>query len=77
MLDIKKLETEIATLSDSDQMLVIDFIQLLKQRQLKNTENSSSLDLEHEPFVGMWAGREEMQDSGAWVRQIRKEQWGH
>lgn len=31
--------------------------------------------IEHEPFVGMWRDREEMSDSTAWVREVRKKHW--
>ena len=42
-------------------------------------KRASSIDLSNAdfaalPFFGMWADREEMSDSGAWVRRER-EQW--
>jgi Arc/MetJ family transcription regulator len=33
-------------------------------------------DLEQDPVVGMWADRQEMRDSSAWVRELRQQQWG-
>ncbi len=30
---------------------------------------------ENDPFVGMWKDREDMQDSVAWVMQLRRQQW--
>ena len=33
------------------------------------------LDLENSPFVGMWKDRPELEDSTAWVRQVREQQW--
>lgn len=31
--------------------------------------------IEGEPFVGMWKDREDMQDSTAWVRDLRRKEW--
>ena len=31
--------------------------------------------LSQEPFVGTWDDREEMTDSSAWVRQVRRQEW--
>jgi hypothetical protein len=36
------------------------------------TQRSSFKD---EPFFGIWADRDDMKDSVAWVRNIRREQW--
>jgi hypothetical protein len=30
-----------------------------------------------EPFIGMWRDRDEMQDSTAYVRELRKREWEH
>lgn len=32
-------------------------------------------DISKESFVGMWEGREDMQDSTTWVRDIRHTHW--
>jgi len=34
------------------------------------------LNLDNQPFVGMWNDREDMQDSSQWVRNLRQQQWG-
>jgi len=34
------------------------------------------LNLDNQPFVGMWSDREDMQDSRQWVRHLRQQQWG-
>ena len=31
--------------------------------------------LADEPFVGMWADRDDMQDSSRWVRDLRSREW--
>ncbi len=33
------------------------------------------LDLDNEPFVGMWKDREEMANSTQWVRSLRQQEW--
>ena len=32
-------------------------------------------DVETEEFFGIWRGREDLEDSGAWVRELRKREW--
>ncbi|MBI2941726.1 MAG: antitoxin family protein [Chloroflexi bacterium] len=39
-------------------------------------QTGQSQDLADLPFFGMWAGREDMADSVAWVRRQRQ-QWQH
>jgi len=34
-----------------------------------------SIPLGEEPCFGMWADREDMDDSTAWVRQLRAQKW--
>lgn len=36
---------------------------------------SSYLELENEPFIGMWQNQEEMEDSNQWVRHLRQQEW--
>ncbi len=38
-------------------------------------QQSRPLDLEGLAFVGMWKDRPELEDSTAWVRQLREQQW--
>lgn len=35
----------------------------------------SFISIKDDPGVGMWKDREDLQDSSAWVRQIRKQEW--
>ena len=37
----------------------------------QNTDSNESEDFANQPFFGMWADREEMRDSVAWVRKQR------
>lgn len=36
---------------------------------------SRQFSLKNQPFVGMWSDREQMTDSAAWVRRLRRKQW--
>lgn len=35
----------------------------------------SFISIKDDPCVGMWKDREDLQDSSAWVRQMRKQEW--
>ena len=53
---------------------VADFIAFLQQRDRppKPSQQSPQVDLQTDPFIGMWKDREDMQDSTQWVRTIRQ-----
>jgi hypothetical protein len=38
-------------------------------------ERLDKVPLREDPAVGMWADREDMQDSAAWVRKLRQSEW--
>jgi hypothetical protein len=70
---------EIASLPPEAQKQVIDFIAFLKTRYptpqvAKKTRRTLLTD---EPFIGMWQNRDDMQDSTAWVRDLRHREWEH
>lgn len=68
---------EIASLPDEARRRIENYISYMKGRYENVTkENKPSLKLEDEEFVGMWADRDDMKDSTAWVRKIRREHWG-
>ena len=58
---------------------VADFIALLheRDRSQKSSQQSPQVDLQTDPFIGMWKDREDMQDSTQWVRTIRQGEWGN
>ncbi len=78
-MDAAKIAREMASLPPEAQKEVIDFLAFVKARypsssaikRLKRTE------LTKEPFVGMWRGRKDMEDSTAWVRHLRQCEWEH
>ena len=73
MINITELETEIENLPEEAQLLLIDFLEILKKRYSKPLKTDKKL--EDEPFIGIWKDREEMSDSSTWVREVRKQQW--
>jgi hypothetical protein len=67
---------EINSLPPEAQRQIEDFISFLRARYgTSHRKTAPSSDLESEAFVGMWRDREDMRDSSAWVRNIRKSHW--
>lgn len=56
------------------QRQVADFIAFLRTRFPRQVPEELP-PLEEEPFVGLWADREDLQDSTEWVRQVREQEW--
>lgn len=55
-----------------------DFVNFLYDRYVKDeAKKSSKKSILESSFFGMWKDREDMQDSTAWVRKIRKSQWSN
>ena len=65
---------EFTSLPPEGKRVVTDLIAFLRQRYgIPKTETlPTSTDLSSENFIGMWRDREEMQDSSAWVRNVRR-----
>jgi len=38
-------------------------------------QQNNSINLENEPFIGMWKDRKDMEDINQWLRQLRQNQW--
>ncbi len=50
-----------------------------EDQEIVSSDNSDHIvleNIENDPFVGMWQDREDLKDSGQWVRQVRREEWG-
>lgn len=73
MINITKLKGDIENLPEEAQLLLIDFLEILKKHYTQPFKNEKKL--EDEPFIGMWKNREEMNNSSQWVREVRKQQW--
>lgn len=55
-----------------------DYIDFLYERYVKGEQKKSSKkSILENSFFGIWKDREDMQDSTAWVRKIRKSQWSN
>ncbi len=73
----EKLWQQFDTLPVEAKREVIDFITFLQIRYeprivVKKAKRSK---LKNEPFIGMWKDRDEMSDSVAWVRELRRRHW--
>ena len=68
---------ELDSLPPEGQRQVADFIAFLHERYARSQPTGQSLtpDLAQESFIGMWRDREDMQDSSAWVRNLREREW--
>lgn len=52
---------------------IIDAFRNKEKQPLGDREKR--IPLRDEPFVGMWADREDMKDSVEWVRNVRRTHW--
>ena len=66
---------EFNQLPSEAQNALTDFLAFLKERYGSRSDAPKPIDL-NQPFVGMWADREDMEDSTAWVRHLRETEWG-
>ncbi len=73
------IKAEIDTFPEELQLLLLDFIALLKKRYPSLKTENIDLDIadkiDQESFIGMWKDREDMKNSREWVRQIRTQEW--
>lgn len=74
----EKIWREFAALPPEAQQLVVDFIAFLRIRY-KQANSSKKVkpagNLTDEAFIGIWRDRTDMQDSSAWVRNVREREW--
>jgi len=75
-MNIHETIDKLAALPPEQQVEVLDFIEFLGARRRPATVRARRGPLREEPFVGMWADRQDMADSAAWVRQNREREWG-
>ncbi|MEX1136836.1 MAG: DUF2281 domain-containing protein [Balneolales bacterium] len=55
-----------------------DFVDFLYERYVKDeAKKSTKKSILESSFFGVWKDREDMQDSTAWVRKVRKSQWSN
>ncbi|YAF94438.1 MAG: hypothetical protein AB3A66_17775 [Nodularia sp. CChRGM 3473] len=72
-----ELLNEFLSLPAEAQRQVIDFIAFLRQRYpvVEPASQSSDVDFINHSFIGMWSDRQNLTDSTAWVRGMRKNEW--
>ena len=66
---MEHLLKELKTLSDDELRVLITEAQAILRMRARKTPISA------DPAIGMWKDREDMQDSAAWVRDLRKREW--
>jgi hypothetical protein len=72
---------KLKTLTPEHQQEVLDFIEFLELKERREAPtpdievDSDASDWKLEPFFGIWRDREDMKDSSAWVRQLRRRSW--
>jgi len=73
-----KIFDDISNLPPEVQRQVVDFIAFLRTRYKRSDaeKQTKRIDLASEPFIGIWKDREDMNNSGKWLRNVRKAQWG-
>lgn len=74
MIQKSRVWSEFEALSPAAQRQVANFIAKLRTRAGEQIA-ADLAPLRKEPFIGLWANREELSDSGSWVRRLRKEEW--
>ena len=74
MTNLSTIQQDIQNLPKEAQILLIDFIQILKKRY-PQPQSNKSLSLDDQPFIGIWSDLPEAQDSAQWVRSIRWQNW--
>ena len=68
---------EVTALPPELQQQVLDFIAFLRARYVPSRAGriARRTKLADEPFIGTWRDREDLEDSTAWVRNIRQREW--
>ncbi len=77
-MDQTEIFQDFAALPPEAQRIVADLIILLSKQneQAKRVRKTKSTRLIDEKFIGIWQDREEMNDSHAYVRDLRNREWG-
>ena len=77
-METENIYNEISSLPPEAQRQVKDFVAFLRVRYQKQARKKSGQvkKITDEAFVGIWKDREDMKDSGKWLRTIRKTEWG-
>jgi len=76
-LKMESLLHQLDTLPVEAKRQVFDFVAFLQIRYERPApvKKGKKVKLRKEPFVGMWKDREDLSDSVAWVRELRRREW--
>ena len=76
-MDTPNIVREITALPPEAQKQILDFMAFLKTQYppVRTTKKARRTKLANEPFIGMWKTRRDMQDSTAWVQNLRQHEW--
>jgi hypothetical protein len=76
-MEKQRLLQELAALPPEGRRQVERLVLMLKKRYARSSSRRKvkRSPLRDEKFVGMWKDREDLKDSSAWVRSIRKSEW--
>ena len=68
---------DITELPPEAQRQVMDFIAFLQVRysSARPRRTAKLAKLANEAFIGMWRNREDLKESTAWIRDVRKREW--
>ena len=77
-MEQEKIFDDISNLPPEAQRQVVDFIAFLRTRYKRSDakKQAKRINLVNEPFIGIWKDREDMNNSGKWLRNVRKAEWG-
>ena len=77
-METQNINNDIANLPPEAQRQIFDFIEFIKVRypQKHPTKKTTRNKIIQEPFIGIWEGRNDMNDSSQWVNNLRKTEWG-
>jgi len=69
---------EINALPAEAQRQLADFAEFLRQkyRNAPTSQPAKAIEIDKEPFIGMWRDREDLSDSSQAVRELRVAEWG-
>jgi hypothetical protein len=66
---------ELASLPPEGQEKAAEFIARLREYYARQSSERSQFAFSNFGFFGIWRDREDMQDSGKWLRQLREREW--
>jgi len=76
-MEATRIVREIESLPPEAQKQIMDFVAFLKARYPTEprARKTRRVRLTDEPFIGMWRDREDLRDSSAWVKDLRRREW--